>query len=882
MRWLKLITFNIAVINMVITPAFATQNTNSENLRKNTGRYSVAVDEKNKRTLIYDEETSRPAIEIPFSTPEEIKAKSPSKVAAQLSQELSRVKSASGAAWSHAYKNLPAESAMFFVSMGAVVTMELLANYSQNPMALQQHIEHQMSPIGVTSFFAFMYTQGLTSNVLSAYMRNKNFAVLIPYLGMTAGALVQTYMSQLAADPNVKICVKQWIGIKDQVTQDTNNAGACDKAYEYFTAKKAWEFAPGIVSMLVSSGLAAGIEKTAGYVLQLRGIDIAAWLTPGGVQAKGIRFILIKGTQLTLFTAIDAWLNRKFVYGWKNVFDGRSIGKIDAKLSQALSQLQNSQWQSDSKEFENQLKEFQQASAQWRMTNLADVYEAHQNWSEMLKQLLAMYNTSYNFYSAFTNEINSAQGGNSNRPLNMLYPLSGVTAKDVAPEAMNMIFTHPKMFENMQANTVSEAAAYLITKLQIKTAMTDEEKTNLQTLAKLLASSDRLENGKGLQQLVRMLENSRINTTRTHQYYSELLALEKILGKPTPALNIGEGFRNAYLNTPAHKDLIKETAFYRSVGLFKTETVVDYLIMQMICGPDVEKSEKAIGLTSGFASVFIPPQIKKSNADLDQLCNRSVGANSQHIYSINFVQDGTKYAGVVDYLKTNTRDTVTNGKFENWWKDNTEKQMIKAFSIFQAQYKKIIVQLGTDLFKSEKSKLNMGPMENGAIKALQQERNVYLSIIDKVLSADTQISDKSLLQNNNSAEFNNVNVKQMHTQMQNLILALAQVETSNSAVSIKEFKSMTDQLSEKMNAFSKATQETSALNQSQKNILKICIESLQGQVMELATFATIASAVSWSNETSDSEDSMREYNEKVSQKIKEMNSQRSSTVEMKR
>ncbi len=180
-------------------------------------------------------------------------------------------------------------------------------------------------------FLMFMYTQGVTANVLSMYFKNPRYHHMIPYLGMTAGAFVQSYLSQFVSDPNVWACAQSMIkgartpeeiqnGLKRGVSEDP-----CGKAYEFLVInKKIWEFAPGIVSMLISSGIAgfaqAAITKT---VLRVSGIDIALWLTPGGMQMKGIRLLLVKGLQIYAFSFIDMWLNRKVTYIWKKYFRWR-------------------------------------------------------------------------------------------------------------------------------------------------------------------------------------------------------------------------------------------------------------------------------------------------------------------------------------------------------------------------------------------------------------------------------------------------------------------------------------------------------------------------------------------------------------------------------
>lgn len=716
--------------------------------------YKINFDSNSKKALVYDKNTNDLVMEIPFSSEGELRKYSPNSLNKQLLDEMVRFKKAAGssakASWSHSVQNIRPESLVFFVAMGAVVAGQLIMNYSQNPVAMKHHIDHSMSPIGIFGFFAFMYSQGLTSNLLAMYMKNPRFHHMIPYLGMTVGAFTQSYLSQIASDPNVKACAKQMLGqqsSEDQALMALEGNNACEMAYDYLVIhKKLWEFAPGITSMLISSGLAGYAQSavTKG-VLRLTGVDISLWLIPGSMQVKGIRLWLTKGLQIATFVAIDAWLSRKVAYNWKNFFEGFSFFDTARDLSDQINKMKQSKWEAPDNELQYQLKEFHSHMTNWRMMNLADVYEAHQNWAEKLKQLTGMYKSSHSFYESFINEIKTARFTDSRlKLLERTYPFNGIIAQDLSNEKKDFYLTNPNFIESMQIDRMVTAVnrADFISRWE-GNQLLPKEKVKVESIIKKIRSENRDQVVSAIFDLLKEIDYTLHNFNVSDSYKKILRDLYITIGQPRPMMEPGRGYLEAYEKSPSTKDSFEGVSFYKQVGRVQTLKFTDYMIMQMICGPDAGKySTSNVKNSEGYPSVFLPPRIGNPNDTFD-ICENGVPTPADEIYRHPFKSSSGKTStGAISYLLNEARPILLNdqseetGKspFEKWWHSVIDSQMITAFEKYSKSYDEIVVKMIKSIFGSSHYPLNSGPISNGALDAIFQEERTYLSMLEELLT----------------------------------------------------------------------------------------------------------------------------------------------------
>ncbi|MDG0814794.1 hypothetical protein [Bdellovibrio svalbardensis] len=912
MKWFSKILVSIALFNIAIGPAFAGNMTDADKAKMSQYRdylepmgYRLVVDEDTKKAMVYDKTSNKLAMEIPFGEEANLRKFSPKSLNRMLLDEMVRIKGAGKAAFSHSMKALPTESLIFFVAMGAVVAGQLIANYSQNPIAMKQHIEHQLSPIGVFGFFAFMASQGLTSNVLAMYMTNPKFHHMIPYLGMTVGAFVQSYLSQIASDPNVMACGKVMMG--GTVSQKDQEAGIdadpCAKAYEYLVLKKKiWEFAPGIVSMLASSALAGfGQAMVTRAVLKLTGVDIALWLMPGSMQLKGVRLLVVKGLQISAFIAIDAWLNRKVVYAWKNFFDGADFNDMNKNLVTQVNDLKKSQWSTSNKELQGQIKNFRSKMAEWRMMNLSEVYEAHQAWSENLHQLTSMYNSSYAFYNAFVNEVRNARFDQQPlKPLLVSYPLNGVPAKGLEAGKEDLYFQSPKMLENWQADTVADVVAFIDQLTNGKDAkyLYPPEAKKLKAIRDLLASDDRMKMGEGLALLNSELQIAVQNLAGSRHFPTMLSEIKKQLGRPDPMLEPGRGFLATYEIAPSTAENFKGTSYYRQVGVFYTPHMTDYLMMQMICGPDTEKGEKAVKNSRGFPSVFLPPQLKSSNDDFGSVCDSwSSRVPAEQIYRWPIKAENKKqYKGFLSYLVDNARPgvvgTADTAAFPQWWVKTTESQMQAAFEEYAKGYDGIVANMMRTIYRQErnsysnvfakywdkignstknifdkgfwgevrddKATFNRGPISNGAMNSAFQEERVYLSILNELLAPTAKYSldlatilTKTPTQaqlkevENQFAALNGMIQQIKVTQKDGRDVIQSNLENYQLEEQLQKIQAALTQVSSALGVGDAAAGALVQLSPAQQEVAVSCLENLQALASEVMMYGSMANAVSW-------------------------------------
>ncbi|WP_413559339.1 hypothetical protein [Bdellovibrio sp. HCB209] len=836
--------------------------------------YDVKVDTTSRMVTVFDKGSSKPVMEFPFSDPDRLRKYSPKSVNQMLMAEMKKVSSANKAAFSHSLKNLPTESAVFFMAMGAVVATQLVSNYSQNPVAMKQHIDHSLSPMGIFGFYAFMYSQGVTSNVLGMYLKNPKFHHMIPYLGMSVGMFAQTYLSQIMMNPNVNACAKTMMGGK--VTEADQQHGVdkdpCSAAYEQLALKKVlWESAPMLVSMLASSALAGAAQAVVtSTVLRVTGVDIAAYLMPGAMQLKGIRLLLVKGLQIGAFVQIDQWLNRSVTYAWKNIFDGDELDNISEDLEENVNVLKKNKWASDDKELQANMKLFKEKMSAWRMTNMTEVYEAYQNWQDSLVQLTGMYNTSYSFYGDFVAQVRAERFEDGYvKPLERKTPLYGIKA-NLEKDQMDFLLNEPAFIERQQYQTVVDVAqkSQELLKEENLKLLNATQKSNLK---KIIAGLQVEDDDKLIKALV--LLNSEIRSAAQnysmHAYYKALWTVYTDLGAPRPILEKGRGWVTYYGEAPTSAETLKGTSFYRKVGIFPTPKITDFLVMQMICGPDVERGETAIKTSLGYPSVFMPPTIRGDKDQFDVCTSYKLGINEgvAGIYNYPVKTAAGQYEGFVSYLANQTRASVVGDQskaaFDDWWKKNTETQMQTAFAQYSRSYEAVIIKMIRAIYRQGISAWNNGSVYNGTMNASFQEERVYLSLLNEILapSQDAYAMNLKGIMGKAPTQPLLAEVESQFAILNGMIKKIKIVKVTENNVEIERIESPLEnyQFEEQVKNIQAALGKVSAalgvgeeapatqlkVTDAQRNMAVQALESLQALSTEMMMYGVMANAVSW-------------------------------------
>lgn len=656
------------------------------------------------------------------------------------------------------------EAGLFFVAIGGVTMFQLATDYSSNPVRMQQHIEHSFSPVGMFSFYSFMYANGVTTNALHTVLKNPKFHSFIPYLGMTAGFFVQSAVSTFAADPNVKACVAEMMGKKKGKKEEGVAEDPCDAAFSYYAIKgKLYELAPGLISMIGSTFIAGLLTK--GVIkgtFWMTGIDIAFLFIPGvGLGIATIRFLVVNAIQMALFYYLDAgWLNRHVTTMWKNIFDGRALANLDREISLKIAVKKKTAWGDQmtpllckmarqeggcDRDLNEALKDMHSQLANWRMSNLMDVYEAHQNWQAMLTQLSSQYNVTYDFYRDLVGEVRNSKWKISNpQRLDIADPLFGVTAKGLAADKAALQYINPLFTQNMASATARDVGAEIQRDLESgeyrKKHLYPPEIAFLQKLSEQLQSNDVEMQGRALQMMSDQYNTSLTTATSVRLSHEIRDLMIKLGGNVQYLPDAGRGFLARFETYSPSAPLLKELSFPQSAGQFLTPRATDYLIVQTICGPDVDKGEHVIAWTTGFPARFLAPRLVNGREAEGRVCGMVGQLPTAAMHRLQLPENGKMSKGVIGYLKDNVKPEVLGDQqgsqgtgFQQWWEKKTQAAMKASFAKFSEKYEDIVRTLLKSVYRGTDSSLNMGPVANGTLVSMRQQLHLDLMILGEIL-----------------------------------------------------------------------------------------------------------------------------------------------------
>lgn len=755
------------------------------------------------------------------------------------------------------YQRFPRESFLFFLAIGGVTMFQLATDMAANPVRMQQHVEHTVSPLGMFSFFAFMYANGVSTNYLQDWLKNPRFHAFIPYIGMTAGFFVQSTISTLAADPEVQSCVSQLLGKAPE-----DGMRSCDGAYARYVLKKQLSLAaPGLISMVASTVMAGLLQKGAVWgVYKLTGVDIALWFVPGGIGVSAIRFTVMSTVQMAAFYYLDAgFLNRKVTFAWRNVIDGASLGRLERRIVDDIASKKTNGWADNygvtpylckllgrddcDRNFADALKTFHAEAADWRNLNLLETHEAHQAWQAKLAQLSGEYGVASAFYRDVIEEVRNSRyrlESENVRRLELPAPLAGVTPKKVEGSKDSVekfalhLYTTPLFLEERASQTAIDVGRWLSSKVGI-IPLTDEDLKYFSVIAARLKTGDEKQIRAANQELYVGLRADRdanvvsfrntlvaiirrklreldpnAKTPRTiaetgkivgtwlqeqlssgalvnaearalppkdQQFLSDLAEKLKsgvpetqaraitdlnaaidfdmrgtgfstrlvflntarsMLGtNPTPYFEKGRGFLAAFETYSQSASILNNTSFYKDNGAFQTPRPTDYLVMQMLCGPDVDRGEGTVTSYAGFPATFQAPRLVDEKALLNPLCHGTGDQPVSAMYRVPLRDDKRAYEGVLDYLKANARPSIVGNasetNFQAWWSSKVEAQMSAAYDQYGAQYTDIIAGMLKGLRSTEDSSWNAGPLANSILGSTTQQMRFDLMILGEML-----------------------------------------------------------------------------------------------------------------------------------------------------
>jgi hypothetical protein len=678
-------------------------------------RYIYTTDKATNVVTVYDMTKQQDPIVGMFqmSTPQELQEFSPSRMKEKLMSTAKAVGKAGAGGVQHTVVSMRMEAAVFYTAMGAVSAFYMFNNFGANPAALQLNNDQQLSVLGGTSLFMFLASQNATSNIAQLAIKNKSWHVLLPYLGMTVGTMVQNYWVGLWTDPNVKACVKEWFGNVTKV--DGAYEDPCEKAYEYFTAQKPWEFAPGLTSMMFTTAALAGAQSVAAKgVLRAEKaitekvisstvrrelakkilIRVAGFINPAStpyLAATGLWLFLTKFSNLALFAGIDHKVSQTISFAVKNLQEGvslpflKTIQRTSDQLTQHIAYQKENGWNvrptekacaenkhADCSGFYEEINRFTDQMKSWRMSNAAEVMESQASWQTYLGKLVTNYNTSKEFYKYFIEQarvlVNLGEDPDDKKLLTRYYPFWGVQTTGTK-EIDSTFFTDPHLPESEQFEFVQkfqrDMLAWVQSKQKNAANLHDSDKKFLETINKYFLNNKgdtpeaKLRLGFGIDAARRYAQQKFISGEQFQNMYTEVSKLLEQIPKASPKLYRGQGMIAAMERIPQIANGYKDLDVPWSHTMIRYRTMSDFYLMSMLCGPDIEKGEPMISSLWGFPAKFTPPSIANTRADLskaDTICSGFGTGNADLLYNYPVV-------GPYRWSKTQTRATY-NGPFD--------------------------------------------------------------------------------------------------------------------------------------------------------------------------------------------------------------------------
>lgn len=746
MNWSKIIASYFVIAQMVLAPALshaATPGLEVDNgqltdagkdrvsaLQEYAGKmnYDSRLDLKNNKMFLVSRETNKVVGVVALRDEKSLMEYSPSAINNKLGVQWTNMKLSSKQSMDHAWKSFPVESMAFFLALGGMTAMQLMTNYADNPVGMKQHIEHSLSPVGQMGFFLFMYSQGITTNTLNMWLKRPKLGMPIGMLGMTVGMAVNNYFSQVANDPHIRACVSHFYNGK----KGDSNEKPCDGVFKYFIKDKKILEGPGIASLLGSMLVVTGARYAAGAILRIVGIELATLLIPGGIEIKGARWLMsLAGSSINAaaFTVVQMKLEHYMSYAWKNYFDGNEFNELNDKLVAGIENQKKSQWSGKADDMNSDLRDFSQKMSAWRATNLSEAYLAHHNWSTFLNELTSMYTASLTFYDLYVKELVAKDS-----LIDLTYPLYGVVPKNMADDHEDNFFLRPDRVEDMQIETAKDVANYIGENLQngsYKNLGYVKFQTDIMTKIQVgLASGDAAKQGKAILELNNARRKYAQNVVGAMQFPGELFKIARMLGEPNPMFEKGRGYAATMMKSPSMTAPFKDLQYNNYNGLFKTPTVADYFIVQMMCGPDATRNEKVISITKGFPAKFSAPTIALDDEAKETLCygTATTQIGAERLYNLPV----GSYKTAPEFLRGNINPEIAQN-FNAWWESHTEAELKAAFQEFGKQYKGIIEKLYKGLNETKYSSWNRGPISNGVMTAAFQEARLYSLILGEML-----------------------------------------------------------------------------------------------------------------------------------------------------
>lgn len=402
-------------------------------------------------------------------------------------------------------------------------------------------------------------------------------------------------------------------------------------------------------------------------------------------------------------------------------------------------------------------------------------------------------------------------------------------------------------------------------------------------------------------------------------------AILEEVGRPEPTSEKGKPYIQGFALHPNFGQFFELMEYPNSPGRFYLRNAAEYMVYQMLCGPEAEAKQSVIKTKWADYDEFFPPMIRQKEAAPVNFCNKDWFGPKHSMYSetISVLKEDGSYQsfdGVFGYLKANVRPSVVDAassknNLKTWWDNHVGIQVDGALASYSKDYDKIIKQFRQLTTNRNLSTTNMGPIFNSPLWALQQEMRFYELVLvemirdlgdqrvlgatdlttsplkisrDEVLKEGLQmplftllrdnaptdfgVFSKSFFNKNNQVKFAKPSgdfevIKRVDVEVNNLIHFITQIQNSKEVTrqANDAYRDASLSLEQAMNELDTLvnSEGMSALTAEQRATIEICQDGIKKNIKELNNFRLIITLLSRDGESKRDDNNCRPNQNRV-------------------
>lgn len=361
------------------------------------------------------------------------------------------------------------EAANFYVGLGANNVLNLIKDYSKDPMALERFAKSLEDPVTHISFFFFMAGNRYAASIFNDMLRNAKRSALTKTLGASAGFLSMA-VGAIASDISSDLLA---------ITKPCADAYFYQNKEENNTPEKRWDKCKAAWDMVVSSDTAARYLTSVGSILGAAAMSSVIQATyrdpktrrfihsPAGKLAnkfipidgitvayenfgksgfsKGIKKLMgfggrlgVKAFDLIIFLQADEFVRPYFYHAVENNVNAGLKLRNGLASTVKLADLATPSGSIDRSHLEY-LESLNKRYEAFRQVIGYDFFASYYNWTEFLGNFVVMKNVSESFLESLAINIISApellkaRFWDTYNPLIMDAPLYGVKPSENFP-----------------------------------------------------------------------------------------------------------------------------------------------------------------------------------------------------------------------------------------------------------------------------------------------------------------------------------------------------------------------------------------------------------------------------------------------------------------